>query len=60
MEPSFNRRKSFGDISRQRQQAATINKHLRVANSTIGHEHEVHVKKALKYAKRYRMSIKTV
>lgn len=61
MEPTTaHNRRIFGDISRKRQRHAIVNKHLRIANATTGHEHEVHVAKALKYAKRYRMSIKTL
>lgn len=35
-------------------QAKNVLKHVRIAKATTGHEHNVHVKKAMKLHKKYR------
>lgn len=51
MDPSSS--KTFGRVHSQRKRLANVNKHIRIANATSGHEREVHVEKARKLAKRY-------
>jgi len=43
-----------GKVHSARKRASNVNKHIRIARATTGHEQEVHVRKAQKLIDRYR------
>ncbi len=47
------KKSSQSNIDRKRSQNKNVQKHLRIASATTGHEKEVHLAKAKKLSKKY-------